>query len=105
MAEKECRLAYLQQILTGKKKCLKQSEVPMRNIPRWPQLSVKLMYPQIVRHYPDLLDYMPDPEDHSDRLPPRDFFFAIFAALKPDAATKMVHDAAAHRSPQENLQE
>ena len=106
MSEKEYRLRFLQQILQGKKKCLLQRDVPSRTVPSWPELSVKNVYPQVREQCPEIMAYLPDPEDSASRLPPRDFFFAVLSALKPQEVDDMVNKAAAVRQPQkENLQE
>ena len=103
---KECRMSFLQQILVGRKKCLLQADVPHRQIPRWPQLATKTMYPQIVTAYPEIKDYLPDKGDYTGRdVPPREFFFSIFAALKPQEFERMIREAAAYSKPTENLQE
>jgi len=81
-------------ILIGKKKCLLQKDVPNRSVPKWPQLALKNIYSDVIKAYPELLEYFPDPEPNSTRFPPREFFFAIFAALKPLDFDQMLKDAA-----------
>ena len=41
---KQVRLAFIQDILCGKKKALRAKEVPARHIPNWLELSVKNAY-------------------------------------------------------------
>ena len=60
---------------------------------------MKNIYPQATKNFPDLMEYMPDPEDSKDRLPPRDFFFSIFGALKPNDFDQMIKDASAFQVP------
>ena len=43
----KCKLVFLQAILYGQKKVLKQKEVPAKSIPHWPGLTVKNVYPQV----------------------------------------------------------
>ena len=58
---KETRLQHIQDVLSGKKKVLRQKEVPARKMPNWPQLAVKIIYPQAIEKHPDLLEYLPVP--------------------------------------------
>ena len=100
-AIKHCRLRFLQQILQGKKKCLHQRDVPNWQIPHWPQLTVKIIFPQIFEKSPEVVDYLPDQEDSYNGLPPRDFFFAILSAIRPKEMEDLVRRAADYRVPQE----
>ena len=51
---KATRLQHNQDILAGRKKALLQREVPARHMPKWPELSVKIIYPQMLAAHPDL---------------------------------------------------
>ena len=51
---KATRLQHIQDILAGRKKALLQREVPARHMPKWPELSVKIIYPQMLAAHPDL---------------------------------------------------
>jgi len=42
---KQTRLQFMQDILSGKKKALRAHQVPSRQIPRWNELAVKIIYP------------------------------------------------------------
>lgn len=71
--------------MSGNKKVLKQKEVPARKMPNWPQLAVKIIYPQAIEKHPDLLEYLPDPTGKTEtRLPERDFFYKVYFKLHPE---------------------
>ena len=90
----------------GQKKCLLQQDVPNRQVPQWPQLSVKVVYPKVLLQCPDVLEYLPDEEDNCHGLPPREFFFAVLSAIRADEVDEMIRQAAQERAPQQmNLQE
>ena len=93
--------------MSGQKKVLKQSDVPSRKIPNWPQLSVKDIYPQATKLHPELLDYLPDPTGKKkERLPERVFFYRVFYKLFPETVEQLVKDAAIHRTHgKKNLQD
>ena len=42
--------------------CPLQREVPARHMPQWPELSVKIIYPQMLAAHLDLAQYLPDPQ-------------------------------------------
>ena len=104
---KATRLQHLQDIMCQKKKVLKQKDVPARKIPHWPQLAVKLIYPQVAKMVPDLLDYLPDLQGKDgQRFPERDFFYRVLNALHPGIVDTLINEAAAVRMPKsQNLAE
>jgi hypothetical protein len=104
---KETRLQHIQDVLSGKKKVLRQKEVPARKMPNWPQLAVKIIYPQAIEKHPDLLEYLPDPTGKTEtRLPERDFFYKVYFKLHPDVVEELVKQAAgARKKGTTNLQE
>jgi hypothetical protein len=104
---KATRLQHIQDVRSGRKKALLQRNVPARHVPRWPELAVKIIYPQVINTYPALQEYLPDPQGKDDiRLPDRDFFYRVMYALYPDMVEDLVRQAAAARKPAEkNLQE
>ena len=57
---KNCRFAYIQDILYKRKKVLLQKDTPAKKVPMWPELSVKNCYPTVVKNNPEVLDYLPD---------------------------------------------
>ena len=105
---KATRLQHIQDILSGKKKALQQKDVPARHIPRWPELSVKIIYPQMIQTHPDLKNYLPEVQgsEGNERLPDRDFFYKVLFALYPATVEELIKQAAAYRKPKDkNLQE
>ena len=104
---KATRLQHLQDIMCSKKKVLRQKDVPARKIPQWPQLAVKLIYPQVAKMVPDILDYLPDLQGKDeDRYPERDFFYRVLNALHPELVDQLISEAAGARMPKaQNLQE
>ena len=97
---KATRLQHIQDILAGRKKALLQREVPARHMPKWPELSVKIIYPQMLAAHPDLAQYLPDPQGRADiRLPERDFFYRVAYALHPSTVEDLVTQAADARKP------
>ena len=105
---KECRLQYLQDIFSGRKSTLLQSQVPARHIPLWPQLALNNTYPQLVERHPDIRDYLPDPSgsEGKERLPDRDFVYMVVNALYPATIDEMIDGAARARKTQDkNLQD
>jgi hypothetical protein len=78
---KECRLSFLQDILKGKKKGKLAKDVPARKVPTWPELAMKLIYPQVIERHPDLLEYLPEVTgNQTPRYPERVFFYRILNA-------------------------
>ena len=101
------KLSHLQAILQGKKKAVKQSLVPARKVPNWPELSVKNLYREAIL-LANVADYLPDPTGTEEnlRLPERDFFWKILSALHPDQVEDWIKEAANLRKPKStNLQE
>ena len=86
--------------MAKRKKVLSTKNVPARKVPQWPQLAIKLIYPQIARMAPDVLEYMPDIEGKKeDRFPERDFFYRVLNALHPKLVDQLITEAAAVRAP------
>jgi len=82
--------------------------VPARYIPRWPELCVKIIYPQVINTLHELRHYLPEPQgkEGNERLPDRDFFYKVFYALYPEQVENLVMQAAeARKAPAKNLQE
>ena len=93
--------------MAQKKKVLQTKDVPARKVPHWPQLAVKIIYPQAAKIVPDILDYMPELQGkNEDRYPERDFFYRVLNALHPEIVDSLITEAAAVRMPKsQNLQE
>jgi hypothetical protein len=89
---KATRLQFLQDILHQDKKALLAKNVPARRIPHWPQLAVKLIYPQIIEMRPQIKEYLPDISGKGeDRYPERDFFYRVVNSLYPDIVTELIN--------------
>ena len=103
---KQTRLSHLQDILSGKKKALKQTQVPARTVPNWPQLAVKHHYDVAIK-LENVADYLPQPTGKDElRLPERDFFWKIVYTLHPEKVDELIRHAAKQRQQKtENLQE
>ena len=104
---KATRLQFLQDIMCERKKALKVKDVPARKVPHWPQLAVKIIYPQVANIVPEFLHYLPDLEGkNEDRYPERDFYYRALNALYPHIVDTLVNEAAAVRTPKsQNLAE
>ena len=90
----KCKLIFLQAILYGQKKCLRQKEVPAKTVPHWPGLTVKNVYRQ-VWDWDNVRDYLPD---WDNKLPERDFFFKVLYTLHPDKVESMIDEAGEMRN-------
>lgn len=102
------RLQHIQDVFAGRKKTLKQKDVPARHIPRWPELAVKIIYPQVIDQLKGLRDYLPDIKcsDGQQRFPEREFFYKVLYALYPETVEDLLKQAAAARKgPEKTLQE
>ena len=74
------------------KKVLQQTDGTHLKVPKYDELSVKNIYPDAIKD--DLIGpYLPNLDQSSNKLPERDYFFAIIGTLKPDYLTKIVTDA------------
>jgi hypothetical protein len=80
----------------GQKQCFLITAIKSLRIPPLPELAIKKMWPQAIRH-PDFLRYLPDewgPEYHKTE---RDFFFAILTTLCPGFMESLISDCYAQR--------
>ncbi len=55
----KCKLVFLQGILYGQKSALRQTDVPAKTVPNWPQLSVKIVLPQVY-DWEGVKEHLPD---------------------------------------------
>jgi hypothetical protein len=86
--------------MSQKKKALLATNVPARKVPTWPELAMKLIYPQVIDRHPDLLEYLPDiGGELTPRLPERDFFYRILNAQHEATYLQLISEAAAKRAP------
>ncbi len=93
--------------MAGKKKALLAKEVPARKVPTWPELAMKLIYPQVIERHPDLLEYLPE---LGGAQPPRyaekEFFYRVLNARHSETYEALINQASAKRSPiSKNLQD
>jgi hypothetical protein len=52
---------------------------------------LKIIYPQIVKMAPDILEFMPELEGkNEDRYPERDFFYRVLNAMHPDIVEELI---------------
>ncbi len=49
------------------------------NVPKYEELSLKVVYDKVLDHFPDLENYFPDYD--KNYLPPWDYFWSIFSTL------------------------
>jgi hypothetical protein len=66
--------------LKGKKRGKLAKDVPAQKVPTWPELAMKLIYPQVIERHPDLLEYLPEVTGSPPRYPERVFFYRILNA-------------------------
>ncbi len=45
---KGCPLAFLRDVLSGKKKTFKVNELKLADVPRYPEISVKNLHPDVI---------------------------------------------------------
>ena len=89
---KNCRLQHIQDVLSKKKKVLKICETNPRPIPSWGELGVKNIYPIVIENVPEILQYLPDPHGKEQRLPERQFFYAVVATLYPEQLDNLIKE-------------
>jgi len=70
--------------------------VPREEAPRWPELSLAVIWPQLAID-PLIMEYFPErmPEGKN---PPREFLWGILFALRPDFCQRLIHEAAEKRA-------
>lgn len=75
-----CSVAFLRDILSGKKKYFYTHEMTMINVSRIEHLTVKGVLDKVY-DIPEVRQYLPDIEDHPEKRINRDFLFAIVHKL------------------------
>ena len=73
---------FLKDILKGKKQLLKKSDVNYVTVTKYPELSVKAMYPMFIKDA-EFISYFPD-KYPAGKGAPRDYFFNVLNTLQPD---------------------
>ena len=74
----------MQQLLAEKKTALDAREVPAQSVPKWPELAMKIIYPQVIARHPDILQFLPDIDEENPRYPERLFFYRVLYAKYED---------------------
>ncbi len=86
------KLSFMRDILSEKKRHLKQNEVNHMEVPAYQEISVKNMYEDAMAD--ELLKkYLPTKEQLGNRLPERDFFFGIVSTLRNQYMKDVIADA------------
>jgi hypothetical protein len=79
----------MRDILKDEKSHLKTTEVIHLDVPSYPELSVKNLYPDALAD-PGLAKYLPSKEQLSNRLPEKGFFFGVLSTLKRQYMTDVI---------------
>jgi hypothetical protein len=90
-SKKNCSLQFLQQLAEGSKKMVERAKVPANRVPQWPELSVKLLSPNVLADA-QLKDYFPD-KFRAGKMPERDFFWGVIFAVKPLFGKAIIQEA------------
>jgi len=86
------KIAFLKAILADEKKVLKAEDVIMVNVPMYPELTVKEMYPEAMGDE-EVAKYLPSIPDQSSKLPEREFFYGVLATIRGDFLKKAIDEA------------
>ena len=90
-----CTLRYLQQIMAEEKLFFRETEIKSLNVPLWPELSVKRIFPaaeRIIRFG----RYIPD-DWTADKKTERNFFWSILITIAPEFVEQIVTDCRTQR--------
>ena len=82
---------FLKQVLSGKKRLLKMSEVKFINVPRFEELSIKNLFPHL-KNDSAFMMFLPDkyPKGHP---PDREYFFNVLNTLNPEYVANIIKHA------------
>src|SRR3569833_2147618 len=61
-------------------------------VPSYSEISVKSLFKEAIED-PVVSQYLPSPEDNTNKLPERDFFFGVLATLKGDYLKSIISEA------------
>ena len=87
---KYVRLSFLQDILSGEKKCFSMSEIREVSIKKcWSELAIVNVWPQ-VKHCERLRAYLPTEEMEESRFPDRLFYWRIMNTVMPKYTEKFL---------------
>ena len=90
-----CTKDVLKDIFAGKKELLKLRDVKFISVPKYDELSVKALYPKLVR-LEGMAKYFPD-KYPKGRQCDRDYLFNIAQTLYPEVMGELIDYAHAHR--------
>ena len=65
------------------------------SVPKYQEISVEKLW-NMVKEWPDLLDYFPDYE--ADQLPERNFIVGVLSTKRTTEMKELIKEARAHRS-------
>ena len=77
---------------------LRKSEVPLAEVPLWPELSVGKMFDLAMGHVKGFARYMPD-EWVGDKRTDRNYFWGVFYTLNPGLIKEIISDCRRQRQP------
>lgn len=83
MPFRQCSVAFLKQALCKKKRLLKEDEAVCVTLPAFPELSIKNLLAK-AKNSSEVMMYLPDPEELSDKTVNKDFLAAIINTVDPD---------------------
>jgi len=86
------KISFLKAILADEKKVLKAEDVVKVNVPLYPELSIKDMYPEAMGDE-EVARYLPSIPDQSTKLPEREFFFGVLATIRGEYLKKAIDEA------------
>jgi hypothetical protein len=86
-----CPLEFLHCIVDDTKLVFKQSQVKHLEIPRWPELGVKKVWPEALK-LPSFIDYVPDEYLRPNYPVPRGYFYNILTTLALDFVEFLISD-------------
>lgn len=82
---------FLKDVLVGKKQLFKKTEVKPIMVPRYDELSVKNIFPELKKD-PIFMSYFPDSYP-AGKGPPREYFFNVLNTLQPEYLTQIMEHA------------
>ena len=88
----QCTKLHLGQILAGKVQVLRKKDVPRLSCPKWPELGISTIWPQ-VQNDKELMTYFPKDYLLSKKQPPREFFWGIMQSVRPNYCETLIKEA------------
>ena len=89
--QNRCPLRFLQQIIRDDKRVLQRQNIPRVFVSNWPELGVRMIWPQAVR-IEGFLEHMPDGWDGVHKTE-RKFFYGVLTSLAPNFVQAVVNEA------------